>query len=108
MSNRKPHAKNVPGDFYVVDGCCTACLLPHSVAGEFFGRADEGPNPYDPNLRVTHCYVRQQPVSGDDFEKMALALEVQELDCVRYRGSDRKVIRFLKKRGLGEYVDDAV
>ncbi len=47
-SERMPFPKNVPGDFYVEDGCCTSCGMPTTEAPELFAYAPDG-----------HCYVRQ-------------------------------------------------
>lgn len=43
---RKPYPKNVEGDFYVEDGCCTACDVPNYYAPELFEYDDE-----------LHCFV---------------------------------------------------
>ena len=36
-----PHPKSAPGDFYVVNGECLACGVPHVVAPDLVGWADE-------------------------------------------------------------------
>lgn len=87
---RIPHRKNVPGDFYVEYGCCTACDAPQAAAGELFE--------FDDN----HCYVCKQPAAAHDLARMADAMTLQELDCIRFRGNDVKVITWLKQQGLEE------
>ena len=50
MSEHKPHPANVPGDFYVEDGCCTMCLVPFTEAPELFGECQD-PKGYPQLLR---------------------------------------------------------
>jgi len=56
----KPHSQNVPGPFYVEDGCCLLCDVPRSVAPEMFKYTDD----------QTHCFIYRQPESPADLEKM--------------------------------------
>jgi hypothetical protein len=84
----KPHSLNIVGPFYVVDGCCTACGVPEATAPEMFG--------YD---SAAHCYVRRQPESSDEVERALQAIRRQELGCVRYRGTDRVILRRLAEAG---------
>ena len=59
VSDRGPiHPKNVPGPLYVLDGCCTACGVPTSIAPELFE--------FDSR---DHCYVKRQPDSDGEMEK---------------------------------------
>lgn len=37
------------------------------------------------------CYVCKQPQTPLEFDRMIGAMEVQELDCIRYRGTAREV-----------------
>jgi hypothetical protein len=71
-----PNPKNVPGDFYVEDGCCTLCGVPVGTAPDLFSQDDE------------QCWVSRQPASENDFAIMLKVLRTQELGCVRYRGND--------------------
>ena len=81
MERPKPHPANVPGDFYVEDGCCTMCEVPLFEAPELFGGfgASEG---------ISHCYVKRQPESGAELERMIKTIQCAELGCIRYRGTD--------------------
>ena len=88
--------ENVKGDFYVEDGCCTMCGAPNVEAPELFGGFDE-------NSKMTneHCFVKKQPESIQELEKMMNAMAVQELICIRYCGKDRKIKE--KIRSIGEH-----
>lgn len=77
-----PHPKNVPGPFYVVNGCCTACDVPFAEAPGLF--AYDGKN---------HCYVMRQPGTKQELNRMLRAAWAAELQCIRYRGEDPEVLR---------------
>ncbi len=91
------HPKNAVGHFYVLNGCCTACGVPASIAPELFE--------FD---STDHCYVKRQPASGFELEKALQVLRAQELDCVRYRGSDAGILRRLAEAGEAEHCDHAL
>ena len=80
---------NAPGDFYVEDGCCTACDLPFEEAPEHF------------KYEETSCYICKQPRTDEEVVKIISAMEVQDLDCIQYKGSDKAIIENLKQRNLG-------
>jgi hypothetical protein len=84
MSEHKPHFANVPGDFYVEDGCCTMCLVPFSEAPELFGECQD-PKGYP------HCFVKRQPETPTELTKMLRTIQCAELMCIRYRGTDRRI-----------------
>jgi hypothetical protein len=86
--NRRPHALNVVGPFYVEDGCCTACGVPWAAPG-MFGR----------DIR-DHCYVRRQPETHAELDVMIRVLASQELNCIRYKGDDEGVIQRLVNTGM--------
>ena len=86
---------NVIGPYYVVDGCCTACGVPESVAPELFGGAHD------------HCFVKQQPQSTDEVDAMLNVIVAQDLGCIRYAGSDEKVLRRLAESGESAQCDVA-
>lgn len=88
-TGRIPFKENTPGDFYVEDGCCTSCDMPRSVAPQLFSYAPDG-----------HCYVFKQPRNAGETHQMLLAFEVQDIGCIRYKGSNR-VIK-IKLIGVGE------
>ena len=91
------HPKNVSGPFYVLNGCCTACGVPTSIAPELFE--------FDSS---DHCYVNRQPASDVELEKAVRVLRAQELDCVRYRGSDAGILRRLAEAGEADHCDQAL
>jgi hypothetical protein len=78
----RPHPKNVPGPFYVVDGCCTACGVPFTEAPGLFAYDDKD-----------HCFVKQQPSSKAEFNRMMHAVWAAEFQCIRYRGQDPDILR---------------
>ncbi len=75
------HPDNAPGDFYVEYDCCTSCEVPRTVAPDLFA--------YD---AAEHCYVRRQPTSPEDTDRMIQVTAEQELECIRYRGSDPAIL----------------
>src|SRR2546426_5175715 len=98
MSNGdKPHAKNVPGAFYVVDGCCTACGVPDAVAPALFAFDADG-----------HCYVKRQPGTAEETEAALHVVRTQELGCIRYRGTDPVILRRLAEAGEAAQCDVAL
>jgi hypothetical protein len=84
VSNVGPiHPKNAAGPFYVLNGCCTACGVPTALAPELFD--------FD---ATDHCYVKRQPASDQEMENALRVLRAQELECVRYRGTDEAIAWF--------------
>ena len=78
--SRKPHPLNVPGRFYVEDGCCVTCAIPFVKTSDLFAWApDEDGVP-------GQCYVKRQPTTDDELERMRWTLAHQELDCIRDGG----------------------
>jgi hypothetical protein len=95
MTDReRPHAKNVSGPFYVVDGCCTACGIPEATAPGMFA--------YDSGM---HCYVAQQPGSEVEVERALQVIRSQDLGCIRYRGVDDVILRRLGEAGESSSCD---
>jgi hypothetical protein len=89
-----PHPANVPGDFYVEDGCCTLCEVPFSEAPELFA--------YWPNADAPqHCYVKRQPENPDELETMVSVIRCAELQCIHYRGNDQSLQLRLVEMGEG-------
>ena len=91
----KPHPLNVPGPFYVGDGCCTGCMAAVDEAQGLL-RYDEP---------ASNCYVLKQPSSADELTRMVRAASVAELQCLRYRGTDPSVLRRLAEAGLASLCD---
>ena len=92
----KPHPLNVVGDFYVEDGCCTACEVPFSEAADLFGMTDD---PY------FHCYVKRQPTNETETDQMLSAIMCAELQCIHYRGKDVPIISRLSAMGEMDVCD---
>jgi hypothetical protein len=84
-----PHPLNVPGDFYVEDGCCISCLVPFEAAPEIL-KYDEA---------AAHCFVARQPSSTEERRQMVVAITLSEVRCIRYRGQDPAVLGQLIQQG---------
>ena len=91
--NNQPHPKNVPGPFYVLNGCCTACDLPRSEAPDLF------------TYELSHCYVKRQPGTKDEVDRMLRAASFADMECIRYRGNDAGVLRRFAEVGLPHLCD---
>ena len=87
-----PHPKSVPGAFYVVNGECLACGLPHVLAPDLVGWADEN---------LPHCFWKKQPETPSELERAIAVLESQEVECHRYAGTDPSILA----RVLSTYCD---
>jgi hypothetical protein len=88
------HSKDAAGPFYVLHGCCTACGVPTAIAPGLFD--------FD---SADHCYVKRQPTSDTEMEKALRVLRAQELECVRYRGTDEAILRRLAEAGEAHQCD---
>ena len=73
--------RNVSGDFWVEAECCTLCGVPWHEAPDLFDHDD------------MRCWVKRQPVSDDERRRMIRVLDVQELDCIHYSGSDPQLVQ---------------
>lgn len=89
----KPHRLNVLGDFYVEEGCCLRCGVPWSIAPDLFEPTDDS------------CYVKRQPQTGDELEKMIKVVHAQELTCIRYQGRNKAILLELKRLGEASQCD---
>jgi hypothetical protein len=83
-STRKPHPLNVPGPFYVLDECCTNCGVPKFFAKENFASTPDH-----------QCYVSRQPETESELEGMLEVIRNAELACIRYAGSDVRILQRL-------------
>jgi ferredoxin len=92
--NDRPHPKNVPSPFYVKESCCSACGIAERVAPDLFTFAEDG-----------HCYVRKQPCTQQEADRMFDAMSCQEFDCIRYRGRDSYVLQRLDAMGNSALCD---
>ena len=95
---RKPHPKNAPGPFYVVDGCCVTCLAPHQQAPTLMG--------FD--AVEENCFVKQQPQTEDEKAQAIRAVWSAELQCLRYKGNDPEILRRLAEIGVADVCDLAL
>jgi hypothetical protein len=96
MSDKpKPHPKNVAGDFYVEDGCCTACLVPEVYAPNLMG--------YDES--DAHCFVAKQPTNEDEVYEALKMTWGAELECIRYKGEDPHILKRLAEVGAADSCD---
>ena len=90
-----PHPCNVPGPFYVEDGCCITCGVPEATAPELFGWTEGD----------LHCFVWRQPGSPGETDAMVRALWSAEVDCIRYRGSDPALLKRIAELGSADLCD---
>jgi hypothetical protein len=81
-------------DFYIEAECCLSCGVPESVAPELFGMGEHA------------CFLRRQPVSHPETDKMLRAMRQSEVDCIRYRGSDHALLKRLGEADLAYLADD--
>mgnify|MGYP000125442163 CR=1 FL=1 len=93
MADRRRFHLNVIGPFYVEDGCCTLCGVPDAEAPDLFAEA-EG-----------HCYVRRQPGTSEEIERMLSAIGCAELGCIRYAGDDPTILERLALVGEAAVCD---
>jgi hypothetical protein len=77
------HPQSAPGDFYVEEGQCLACGLPHVLAPDLIGWA-EGQN--------HHCVWKKQPQTSAELERAIAVLQGQELACHRYAGHSPEIL----------------
>jgi hypothetical protein len=94
MAEARPHPANVPGDYYVEDGCCITCEVPLAWAPDLFAWCfDSQGSP--------HCYVKKQPETSDEEGRMFEAIRHAEAGCIRYCGRDRAIQQRLVEAGEG-------
>jgi hypothetical protein len=68
------------------------CEVPFAEAPDLFG-ACQGPRGYP------HCYVKRQPQTPAELNQMVGAIRCAELQCIRYRGTDKVILDRLVKAG---------
>ena len=95
---RPPHPANVPGAFYVEDGCCITCGVWEDIAPDLLAWTPDG----DSN---PHCFVARQPETDAEFGRMLQAMEVADLDCIRVRACRPDWASRLREAGLGDQID---
>jgi len=82
---------NAPGDFYVEDGMCIACLAPEHAAPDLMSHHSD-------DARGYHCYFRRQPETPAERERAVRAVEVGCCGAVRYGDRDPQIIHRLRAR----------
>lgn len=82
-TSRKAHHLNVVGDFYVEEDCCLCCGVPQSIAPDLFASLEE----HD------LCFVKKQPETPDELDRMIEVMATQDLGCIRYRGKDEATVQ---------------
>jgi hypothetical protein len=89
---------DAPGDFYVVADDCICCEAPVPEAeGLLAMGVDE--------TCSERCYVKRQPTTDDEVEKMIDAMSVSCVRALRYRGNCPRVLARLKTRGQAHQAD---
>ena len=83
----KSHPQSAPGDFYVVNDECVACGVPHVIAPELIGWAE--------NVNYSHCVWKRQPETEKEIEDAIGAVLASEVACHRYAGDDLQIINRL-------------
>jgi hypothetical protein len=87
---------NAPGDFYVENGGCMRCCLPHGEAPDLMN---------DPNLPFEQCFFLRQPRTPEEVDAAIQAMRVSEVAALRYGGRDPEVLDKMRKMGC-EYLCD--
>lgn len=93
MSQSLNRAAPDEGDFYVETDCCLLCGVPEDLAPEIF---ETGEN---------HCFVKRQPCSQDEIDKAIRAMWSSEVDCIRYRGRDAKLLDRMAQANMSDQAD---
>jgi hypothetical protein len=87
--NTEHHPKTATGPFYVVDGCCISCGVPHQIAPDLFA--------WDDNDGT--CYFKRQPQTSVEIDKTVRVIGTQDVGCIRYAGNDSEMLRRLAELG---------
>ncbi|WP_316785214.1 hypothetical protein [Pedobacter frigiditerrae] len=69
------------GDFYVQCDSCTLCGAPEAEAPDLMEMGEFG------------CYFKKQPESEEETERAINALAVSCISAVRYRGTDKEILK---------------
>jgi len=76
-----------PEAVHVETDCCTSCGVPWHYAPEVFRQGESS------------CEVVRQPRNATELRRVLTVFQSQDLDCVRYGGSDARVIALLERVG---------
>lgn len=88
-------AMSVSGDqegLRVETDCCTSCGVPWHYAPEIFREGERS------------CEIIRQPRSATDVRKVLRVLQAQDLGCIRYLGSNPRVLALLEAAGCADSV----
>jgi len=80
--------------FYIETDCCLLCGVPEEIAPDLFVTGDQ------------HCYVLRQPATDQETYLVLEAVMSSEVDCIRYGGSDKAILRRMGEAGLAAQADD--
>jgi hypothetical protein len=73
-----------------------SCGAPHVVAPELIGWADTSAG------GTTRCIWKKQPQTEEEIDRAIMVIEVSEVGCHRYAGTNPQIIRRLSS----EYCDN--
>jgi hypothetical protein len=83
-SKLPPHPESAPGNFYVENGMCIPCGVPHVVAPDLMGWTGD---------KMSHCIWKKQPETPEELDQAIAVLEAQELGCHRYAGDEPAILK---------------
>ncbi len=78
----------VPGDFYAEGDCCINCGVPESLAPDLIGRSGG---------ESRRCAWKKQPSTMQELDQAISVLNMQELGCHRYGGTDPSILAWLDR-----------
>ena len=99
--SRTPYKLNVPGDFYVENGECVACMLPAGESPNLIGEDEDSEYGY-------HCYFKKQPDSENEVHDAINAMVVSCCEALRYKGKNETTIKLIIDAGEGSQIDGHV
>lgn len=81
------------GFVYVDTRCCITCGVPVHLAPDVFAWGTDT------------CYVKRQPSGASELRRVLRVFRSQELDCIRYAGTNPKIVKILAGVGEGDKCD---
>src|SRR5262249_19374093 len=97
----KPNPPNVEGPFYVQDGCCISGGVPENPAPGVFGWVKDAKG-------GAHCVVKRQPATPLEITQTLEAMASGEVECIRFRGQDKEILRRLGEMGEAHLSDEPI
>lgn len=95
------YPENAPGAFYVEKDLCITCRAPEAAAPDLIGFHED---PSGNNAR-SHCYFKKQPETKAEIDCAIKAIVANCCGSFRYAGSDREVIKRLRRAHCQEAID---